>query len=272
MKSITIVGAATLSVLALAACGTSDTPQDSTSAATAATPAPTAPSAPQSPTASPEPEADTFETLTAYFEGLAAVSEDGSAAMARAASPGSPAAAYAAYWRDAATLAADKSPDVRVDQDSVTITSRAPDGTSSTSTYGDFEFDDDGLLVTWAGEPGPLAERIAFMPETVEVDGVSVEFSVAYRAAGNDFLYLPVKITNDTASAAQIYADTYVQPSGQQVVGNVSGLNTTPFFSDVAPGAYVIDYIAVEGAQLGGTLYLDIGAGEPQAVAVPTPE
>lgn len=255
-------------VLAAAGC-TGDDDGDTA----AATPEATQESAP-SPTPSPTPteEApDTTETLTAYFDGLDDLSEEGAQVMAANASPNSPAAQYAGYWGALQRTPSNYESETRIEDELVVSTTTLPDGTTDSTTFTDFEFDDEGLLVTWTSDPGgPLAPRITAMTQTTERNGLTVEFTYAYESNSGS-LAMPVRVANARADTGLLSVSTYVQPSGEQLEGRTTGETTAPFFVEVEGGAFLFDSIFVEGGELGGTVLLefDSDVSNPERVQVP---
>jgi hypothetical protein len=99
----------------------------------------------------------------------------------------------------------------------VVTTITEQDGSRSTTTYTDSEFDENGLLVTWTSDPGgPLAPRIAEMDQSASRNSLTVEFSYAYESNGGAVV-MPVRVVNDRADRGEVSVFTYVQPSGERL-------------------------------------------------------
>lgn len=269
-SALVLVAIATTTALFATACGSDDGAE--VAAATTEATEQQGPSQSPSPAPAEDEAAATAETLAAYFDGLDDMSEEGAEVMMQNASPGSPAALYAGFWGDGGRTPASFEASTRIDGDTAVLSSTAQDGTVTTTRYSQFEFDDDGLLVTWTSDPGgPLAPRIMAMNQTAERNGLSVEFSYAYESNSGD-LAMPVRVVNYRADTGRVSAYTYIQPSGQQLDGRTFGANTTPFFAEVEGGAFLFDTFYVEGGELGGTALLefDNDVQNPERVDLPS--
>lgn len=215
--------------------------------------------------ATPTPSVDTQQTLTRYFEASATGDPADMRPMRRAAQKGSPADLYAIYLLAAVSAFGGLSRDaVSVSDNQVLVTSvNELTGEETTSIYENFEFDENGLLVTWSVEgAGPLEDRIQPLEGSISSGGVKMQLQAAYQTNAGD-LAVTYRVTNKGSETASVLVTGYISPRGRQ--GKVE---PTPFIMDPRPGAYMDGFLRITNGQPGGTLVVQVDYTTTQELVI----
>ncbi|WP_199183331.1 hypothetical protein [Cryobacterium sp. Y82] len=116
----------------------------------------------------------------------------------------------------------------------------------------DFIFDEDGLVVSWIGKSGPVADVLWTTPWSGQTGGNTIDLVSAYRANGGG-LFVVLKVTaNERSTNAFGYSATYSASDG--ITYTADGASQ-PQQIAVGSAGYVI--LTFPGAPFGGTVLLE---------------
>lgn len=203
-----------------------------------------------SPSPEPSPTLDTQQTLTNYFEAFASGDPAKMREMRRNSQKGSPADLYAIHQLAVANASSGFDRDeVSIGEGQVTLTSgSAAAGNKTSDVYEDFQFDDEGRLITWSvRQSGPLEDRIQRLSGVITSNNVKFELLTAYETNAGE-LSVTAKMTNKGDTAVDVNVSAYINPKGRQI--NVNAYYTP------RPGAYVEGYMGLGNSTIGGTLII----------------
>jgi len=181
------------------------------------------------------------QTVRTYFDATANRQFEEAAATSN---PGSPARAYAEFFKNQALVGI---PDSEVPSTVTTSASEAtltdPDGT--TTSYGTFEFGPAGLLNTWTSTPGgPLAPRIDGTDIDVPLGLINVRILGQYQY-GTGGLGIVVTVSNPTNEEVSLLTRSYVSPDGVQRSTEIqSGSTSGSVWLEPKATAYALIYAA----------------------------
>lgn len=172
-------------------------------------------------------------------------------------SPGSPAERYVAH-QQAVVTGMNANGDGYADP-ATDPTFTFEDGTVKVVEYDqseyaltDFTFDEDGLVVSWVGKSGPVADVLWTDPWTGQTGGNTIDLVSAYRAnSGRLFVVLKVAANERTTSVFG-YSATYSASDGITYTAETS---SQP--QEIANGSAGYVILAFPGAPFGGTVNLE---------------
>ena len=185
-------------------------------------------------------------------------------------SPNSPAAEYLQYReqveqaQEAAGAPIQQGGTVSADEAAGTVTATIAE-TDVTYTWSDFESDDEGLVVGWSTEQGPLSEQLVPSGEAVAGGGAEISISSGYVTNEGE-LYLVVAVTA---------VDDMIIVDDSTVLRAASGENvqSTAFVgpSEVAVAETALVVYSMPTTQRAGTLVYEVqnSYDAPLAVEVP---
>lgn len=223
------------------------------------TPAPaTREPAEPSPSASSAPERDLSAEQDATIESfISAAFEDRFEEAMQHASPGSPAERYVTHQQAVFTGLnangegyADPATDPTLTFDDGTVQVVDPDQSKYALT--DFTFDEDGLVVSWTGKSGPVADVLWTTPWSGQSGGNTIDLVSAYRANGGG-LYVVLKVTaNERTTTSFGHTATYSASDG--ITYTADGASQP---QQIAAGSAGYVIITFPGAPFGGTVTLE---------------
>lgn len=208
--------------------------------------------------ASSAPERDQSAEQNATIEALiTAIWEDRFEEALQHASPGSPAERYVTHQQALFTglnanghgyMDPANEPTLTFDDGSVKVVEVG----QSEYTLSDFTFDGDGLVVSWTGKSGPLADVLWTAPWSGQTGGNTIDLVSAYRAnSGHLFVILKVSANERTTSVFG-YSATY---SGSDGITYSAESSSQPEQIATGSAGYVI--MNFPGAPFGGTVNLE---------------
>ncbi|MBG6060109.1 hypothetical protein RCH16_003591 [Cryobacterium sp. MP_M5] len=209
-------------------------------------------------TATSAPERDQSSEQNATIESfISATFDDRFEEGLQHASPGSPAERYVTH-QQAVLTGMNANGDGYADP-ATDPTFTFEDGTVKVVEYDqseyaltDFTFDEDGLVVSWVGKSGPVADVLWTAPWNGQTGGNTINLVSAYRAnSGGLFVVLKVAANERTTSVFG-YSATYSASDGITYTAETS---SQP--QEIANGSAGYVILAFPGAPFGGTVNLE---------------
>lgn len=208
--------------------------------------------------ASSTPERDQSSEQNATIEAfISATFEDRFEDGLQHASPGSPAERYVTHQQAVLTGInangdgySDPATDPTLTFDGGTVNVVESDQSEYALT--DFTFDEDGLVVSWVGKSGPVADVLWTAPWSGQTGGNTIDLVSAYKAnSGGLFVVLKVA-ANERTTSVYGYSATYSASDG---ITYTAEWASEPQEIAIGSAGYVI--LAFPGAPFGGTVNLE---------------
>lgn len=130
----------------------------------------------------------------------------------------------------------------------------AESGVPDTYNLTDFAFDDDGLVTSWTGRSGPVADALWTQPWSGQTGGNTIDLVSAYKA-NSGALWVVLKVTaNEAATETYGYSATYSASDG--ITYSVASASQP---QSIAAGSAGFVVLIFDGAPFGGTVNLEGG-------------
>lgn len=226
-----------------------------------ASPATRAPSQTSSPTSAPagtpaiDQNAEQNATIEAFVSAAWQSRHDEATQYV---SPGSAAERYVVHQKAVATAYAangEGSTDPEA-QPTLTFTNgvaTVADGAAATPyTLTDFTFDDNGLITSWTGRSGPVADALWTQPWSGQTGGNTVDLVSAYKANSGALLVVLKVAANEAATSPYGYSATYSASDGITYSATSASQPQT-----IAAGSAGYLVLIFDGAPFGGTVNVE---------------
>jgi hypothetical protein len=129
-------------------------------------------------------------------------------------------------------------------------------------TWDDFAFDEDGLVRSWTGKSGPIADTLWTQPWTGQSGGNTIDLVSAYRSSSGS-LFVILKVTaNEGATSPFAYSATYSASDG--ITYSVESASQP---QDIAAGSAGYVIMTFSGAPFGGTVNFDGSSPDDYSVS-----
>jgi len=158
----------------------------------------------------------TNELLPSAQDFFTAMVDQDPARMKELAAPNSPAEQFTEYWNDALSTGVIKDRTATFTDSSVTVTREEKETADVSTTYTDFDYDNDERLITWTEQPGgPLPPRINTTTKTAKAKPVKLTILNQY-ATSESYLWINATIENTTTDTVKVTAFDFVTPEGKK--------------------------------------------------------
>lgn len=219
-----------------------------------ATREPASSNAPASSAAESDPSLEQNATIEAF---ISAAFGDGYEDALQHASPGSPAERYVIHQQalftglnangDGGTDPANE-PTLTFDDGTVNVV----ESDQSEYSLTDFAFDEEGLVVSWTGKSGPVADVLWTTPWSGQTGGNTIDLVSAYRANGGALFVILKVAANERSTTAFGYSATYSASDGITYTADSA---SQP--QQIANGSAGYIIVTFPGAPFGGTVLLE---------------